>query len=382
MRRKRTYVFFFLIFYSWLASTGFAHAAEIRIPVWVLFLPVAPLVWAIPWAARRAKAADLYSVWYATNRQAKYGPESTTVADKLRFGICQVAIPKSHKFGSIGSSTFARFWQRLFTATDDKLYIFHDYLSWSQQDFINSMNKALDLNGSDILVYIHGYNSSFDDAVIRAAQIGFDLKVRGVTAAFCWASRGELHGYLPDEDVIRLSERHFAEFLSVLNQQFPTKRINIMAHSMGNRALLGVLENLAKYPSLQKARFGQIFLAAPDIDARYFQSVADVYPSVSERTTLYVCARDRALGAAGAIRYGTRAGFVPPVTVVDGIDTIEATNVDLDYLGHGYYAEASAVLNDIAILLLSNVPPVARPRLVQEINSQGGSYWTLRTASA
>src|SRR5258708_27965820 len=100
---------------------------------------------------------------------------------------------------------------------------------------------------------------------------------------------------------------------------------------MGNRALLGVLENLTKSPSLKDARFGQIFLAAPDIDARYFQLVANVYPTVSERTTLYVCAMDRALAASGAMRYDARAGFVPPVTIIDGIDTIEATNVNLDY---------------------------------------------------
>jgi esterase/lipase superfamily enzyme len=233
-------------------------------------------------------------------------------------------------------------------------------------------------NGTDILVYIHGYNSSFDQAIIRAAQIGFDLKVQGVTAAFCWASRGELHGYLADEDNVKLSERHLAEFLSLLVQNFPNKKINLMAHSMGNRALLGVVENLVKYPSLKDAKFGQIFLAAPDIDSRYFQLVADIYPSVSERTTLYVCAMDRALGASGAVRHDSRAGFVPPVTIVTGIDTVEATNVNLNYLGHGYYAEASAVLYDIAFLLRNNASPELRPRLAKETNSQGGAYWILR----
>jgi hypothetical protein len=33
-------------------------------------------------------------------------------------------------------------------------------------------------------VYIHGYNVSFEEAVIRAAQMGYDLKVEGVTALF------------------------------------------------------------------------------------------------------------------------------------------------------------------------------------------------------
>jgi esterase/lipase superfamily enzyme len=382
MRAHRVLLSILLIFYVWFTSTNFAYAAtEIRIPIWVFLLPAAPFIWAIPWTVRRARAADLYSVWYATNRMAKYGPDLNTITDKLSFGICHVAIPESHKFGSIGSSALSRFTQRLFTNTDDSLCIVRDELSWSEKGFLTSLSDALDRSGTDILVYIHGYNSSFETAIIRAAQIGFDLKVRGVTAAFCWASRGELHGYPADEDSVKLSERHLAHFLSLLNETFPTKKINILAHSMGNRALLGVLENLTKYPSLQNARFGQIFLAAPDIDARYFQLVASVYPTVSERTTLYVCAMDRALAVSGAMKYDARVGFVPPVTIVNGIDTVEATNVNLDYLGHGYYAEASAVLYDIAMLLSSNMSPATRPRLAREISSTGMSYWVLRSAS-
>ena len=36
------------------------------------------------------------------------------------------------------------------------------------------------------LLYLHGYNTSFEEAAIRAAQIGFDLKVPGATAFFSW----------------------------------------------------------------------------------------------------------------------------------------------------------------------------------------------------
>jgi hypothetical protein len=104
MSLRHAVIFGFLVLNAWLASTSSAHAAEIRIPVWVLFLPAAPLIWAIPWAIKRAVAADLYFVWYATNGGAKYGPEASDVAEKLSFGTCQVAIPKSHEFGSIGSA--------------------------------------------------------------------------------------------------------------------------------------------------------------------------------------------------------------------------------------------------------------------------------------
>jgi esterase/lipase superfamily enzyme len=97
------------------------------------------------------------------------------------------------------------------------------------------------------------------------------------------------------------------------------------------------------------ARFGQIFLAAPDVDARYFKMVASVYPQVSDRTTLYVSARDKALGASKFLHDNTRAGHIPPITVVPGIDTVVGTDISLDFLGHGYFAEAFNVLYDMYI---------------------------------
>ena len=58
---------------------------------------------------------------------------------------------------------------------------------------------------------------------------------------------------------------------------------------------------------------------------------------------MYVSARDRALEVSGWIHGYPRAGFTPPVTVVGGVNTIEASGIDLTTLGHRYFAEAAAV---------------------------------------
>jgi esterase/lipase superfamily enzyme len=330
------------------------------------------------------ETVDVYKVWYATNRELVAGEFTSALSKDLRYGDCQVAIPKSHKFGSLGSSRTVRALQRFRTGSDDLVRIVKRS-DWSleegRQGFLKSAKAALSRKSDQILLYIHGYNVSFDNAMTRAAQIGFDLNVRGITAAFCWASKGSETAYMADEDTIRLSARQLADFLVMLKTEFPNRTINIIAHSMGNRGLIEVLDRIESYPELSGAKFGQIILAAPDIDAEYFRTVANAYPRLSRRTTLYVCSADRALQISGVTHANVRIGYCPPVTVVPGIDTIEATNVNLDRLGHSYYAEAATVLNDMYILLNDNKPPAKRPCLVQNKGDGGAVYWTLRASN-
>ena len=71
-----------------------------------------------------------------------------------------------------------------------------------------------------------------------------------------------------------------------------------------------------------------------------------------------------------------RAGFIPPVTIIDGIDSIEVSNADLTLLGHSYYGAAEGVLYDMHELLLHDTEPDARLKLVEEA-SPNGKYWKI-----
>jgi esterase/lipase superfamily enzyme len=330
------------------------------------------------------ETVNIYKVWFATNRQLKGDEFTPDLDENLQFGDCQVAIPQSHEFGSLGSPSYVRLLQRVTTGSDDLLRIVKRSV-WTLEEgpegFLKSIHAALDAEANQILVYVHGYNVSFENAIVRAAQIGFDLKVQGITAAFCWASMAQAYAYMADEERVQLSGKHLADFLAMLNTNFPDSTINIIAHSMGNRALMEVLENIHNHSALTAAKFGQIILAAPDINEQSFRRVAVLYPQLSMRTTLYVCARDRALEASGRGHSNVRIGYCPPVTVAPGIDTIEVTNVSLDLLGHGYYASAASVLHDMFLLLRNNVPPAERPSLLSSNCADGASYWKLSTVA-
>jgi esterase/lipase superfamily enzyme len=147
---------------------------------------------------------------------------------------------------------------------------------------------------------------------------------------------------------------------------------------MGNLGLVRALTSTLARERLHHIKFGQIFLAAPDIDIKLFKQLAEIYPKCSEKTTIYISAADAALSVSEWIHRNQRTGYSPPVIVIGGIDTVEATNIDVGLLGHGYYAAASALLYDIAMLLRSNLPPQKRPGLFSAISEDGEEYWVIR----
>jgi len=249
----------------------------------------------------KQEGTRLYTVWYGTNRQALDPNDpsrgfSGQRSEKVNYGTCAVAIPRSHKFGSVGSS----WWKRLLALTDDRLYV-RELQPQNHSEFWASIRSAVaerSVGERHAVLYLHGYNTSFDEAAIRAAQIGFDLKVPGVMAFFSWPSQGSVRGYIADEASIENSEGVITDFMVDLATKSGAKNVHVIAHSMGNRGLLRALQRIeARVKRRSKVRFGQIFLAAPDIDAALFESLAYLYPRLSKRTTLYVSPADKALGA-------------------------------------------------------------------------------------
>src|SRR4051812_8412529 len=64
------------------------------------------------------------------------------------------------------------------------------------------------------VIFVHGYNVSFEEAALRAAQIGFDLSIKGAMAFFSWPSQGTLGGYAVDAATIEASKDVIADFMT------------------------------------------------------------------------------------------------------------------------------------------------------------------------
>ncbi|HEY0311634.1 MAG TPA: alpha/beta hydrolase [Allosphingosinicella sp.] len=243
-------------------------------------------------------------------------------------------------------------------------------------DSVARQLREIEPGGRHAVVFIHGYNVSFDEAAVRAAQIGVDLGI-GTMAFFSWPSRGARtrRAYQSDGQTIAASEGAIADFLVDFSRRSGADAVHLIVHSLGNQGVLGVMNRIVADAERRTCcRFGQIILAAADVDADTFASLADAYRQLSVRTTLYVSRRDLALQVSAWFSEYPRVGLYPPVSVFNGIDTICVSDVDLTWLGHGYVAEARDVLQDMHRLIFSGAHP---PRFGMKArkNDEGLMYW-------
>jgi esterase/lipase superfamily enzyme len=149
---------------------------------------------------------------------------------------------------------------------------------------------------------------------------------------------------------------------------------------MGNRAVLEAMNNIASKANARgekKKLFSQIFLAAADVDSDRFRQRYKAYLDVALRTTLYISRRDIAVGTARWRHGFARAGLMPPVLIVPGIDTVNVTNVDLTRLGHGYVAEARDVLRDMHEAIQRSASPGDRFATRARLTSTGEQFWEI-----
>lgn len=146
-------------------------------------------------------------------------------------------------------------------------------------------------------------------------------------------------------------------------------KVHVIAHSMGNRALLGALERiLDSAESRDRLKLGQVFLAAPDvIDSREFLLQAKAigkYVPPFDRATLYASNGDKALYTSQFIHEHPRAGYYYPFTVTPGIDTIAVPKwKSTDFFGHGHFADAEDLHADMYDLMHRNADPRFRRNL-------------------
>jgi esterase/lipase superfamily enzyme len=234
------------------------------------------------------------------------------------------------------------------------------------------------LSSGNALIFIHGFNNSFSDAARRTAQITYDLGFSGAPIFFSWPCKGTVTGYIDDEATIGWAEHDVRKFLSDVASDPAIHNIYIISHSMGNRAAThAVLDIAALRPDLA-SKIKWMILAAPDIDAGEFAD--DVGPrlvSAKMRVTLYSSTTDNALKLSQDLHAFPRAGDSSPPLVVSGIETVDASSVDVDIGLRHDYAFARAVMGDIYAIVYQGADAAHRFGLT-EVPVQAGSYWVFQ----
>lgn len=300
--------------------------------------------------------------------------------DDVSYGVARVTVPTEGR--DLGELTSPKWWKLDFKADPVRHVILTSVDRCDRASFVAQLQTALAAaDESDLLLFVHGYNVTFTDATRRAAQLAVDLKFRGRTLLFSWASAGDPKQYTTDESTIDWSERHFREFLQLALTETAASRLHVIAHSMGNRALVRALERIdtGALPS-GSAFLCQVIFAAPDIDSATFKDLAALFHGRAERCTMYASSGDLALKASKLVHGYARAGEAEDsLVIVDGVDTIDASRVDTSLIGlrHSYFGSARSILSDIAALLNDRKEPSLRFD-VKEVGAPPRRYWAYR----
>ena len=213
-----------------------------------------------------AKSNDPRLVYFATNRAvAKTSTPSRPMFSsdpgaELSTGQCLVNIPVQHQRGSLEQPNF-------WSIADPKKHFLVQ-----RTQLIPSDQVFRQATSDDLLLYIHGFNTEFDFAVLRAAQLRYDLQFPGTAMAMCWPSAGSMGAYAQDRENAGKSAEHLANLLEALvtsarqaREGGQPPKLHLLAHSLGNYVLLNAIYKLHSRGVFadNDHLFQQVILAAP-----------------------------------------------------------------------------------------------------------------------
>ena len=304
-------------------------------------------------------------VFYATDRQPanaatpndSYGVERNRQGP-MEYGRTEVSIPLHHSMGIIERPH----WYKLEFSENPKKHVMILKLEKMPGDqfFGRVGDTAKGKQLKEGLLFIHGFNVPFDQAIRRTAQISYDLDFGGVALTYSWPSQGVLTGYTVDEENVQWSIPHLSKFLVDLQEKTHLDKIHVIAHSMGTRLLSYALAN-ARDAGL-RLQLNNVILAAPDIDADVFkEQILPKIRSSTQRLTMYASSGDAALKASQEIHGNDRLGLSGKnIMVLDGMDTVDASEIDTSLLGHAYYGSQKVVVEDLLELIIRGLDPSQR----------------------
>lgn len=193
--------------------------------------------------------------------------------------------------------------------------------------------------------------------------------------ATIWASAKVL-GYSADEASVEHSKYALADFIENHVIHVGDLGVNLIAHSMGCRCLLGALEQLAVKNSTALQSVKQIILAAADVDTNLMPHLAPHLVEHSERTTSYVSDKDKALQLSAWLHKFPRVGITPPTYIFTGMDTVVVSDLELDdFVSHAYVSNNRIILSDMFSILKHGHAPADRHGLV---SVSGDYHWRIR----
>jgi len=289
-------------------------------------------------------------VFFATNRfpsgifaECSDAYYTTKSSGATTYASCDVNVPSKHSIGAIDVGA---------RKDPDLFFTMGGHKSYEMDPFFSAIKNS---PGDEVLLFIHGFNVKFEEAVYRTAQIAYDLKFQGQPVLYTWPAGpsdglvdGVLlnHTYEFNQENAKNSVEHVRKFFEKL--QGTGKKISVMIHSMGHQVALPALLEATS------SRFiDELILNAPDYSASELREQAKELKKRAKRVTLYCSPGDNALLASKTVNKEHRAGLctkIPEFDVIN-VNEVDAPVLGVGGLGHGYYS-GRAIITDMMQVLL------------------------------
>ena len=221
---------------------------------------------------------------------------------------------------------------------------------------IDAARKWLSRNQASsrrLLIFVHGFNNRYEDAVYRLAQISHDSKANATPLLFTWPSRGSVFAYGYDKESTNFSRTALERVLTAAAAEPRVAEVTVLAHSMGTWLTVESLRQMAIRNGAIPAKIENVILAAPDLDIDVFrQQLADMGPE-RPKFTVFVSRDDRALKVSRRIsgeidRLGQIDINDPQYQALlesEGITVLDLTALQGgDRLNHSKYADSPEVV--------------------------------------
>jgi len=277
--------------------------------------------------------ATLQDVWVATLRgDDLLGQKSLgdTRDQQLRFGKLTVSIPPTHQPGKIE-------WPQGTPDPSTDFTLVNGEFIPGVGEFTRRMEEADQSGESEVMLFVHGYNTTHGEAVYGAAQFSHDLDVPVPTLVFSWPSSAQVRGYIYDRDSVIVARDSLSQLIMATTQR-SNRKVFLVAHSMGSYLLMEALRTLSLAGEGRTlARINGIVLMSPDIDVDVFRTQVSTLSHVPEPFLVITSKNDRALRLSAwltgkRIRLGSLSQAQDlsglPITVLDFSDLSDGRKLD------------------------------------------------------
>ncbi|MCG6901729.1 MAG: alpha/beta fold hydrolase [Rhodobacter sp.] len=194
----------------------------------------------------------------------------------------------------------------------------------------------------EAVIYVHGFNNTFDEGVLRITQLAEDFELPGVAVHYSWPSAGNPLGYAYDRDSLLIS-RDGLETLIRDVRAAGARRIILVAHSVGSMLIMETLRQLAIAEPGSAARIiDAVILISPDLDVELFRSQAARIGKLPQPFGIFVSQRDKVLSLSA--RLTGQRNRLGNVQSIEELADLDVTVVDVTEFstGAGHFTAGSS----------------------------------------